>query len=126
MDLADALQIVNRVEAANLRLAPSTALLTVPDPTAQGLTPEVAKKVGLWMVGQSASDSDGRLWNVHKPIVGLEKPRELARLLAFSPDAPIVFDAIYDNHDAEYLDASLVERLLPPADKKIESNSKNE
>ena len=42
-----------------------------------------------------------------------EKRRQLAQLLTVAPDAPIVFDALYENHDAEYLDASFVERLLP-------------
>ena len=72
-------------------------------------------KIGLWMIGQPAFDLQGRLWSVHRPIAEMEKREPLTQLLAVAPDAPIVFDVLYENHDAEYLDASLVERLLPRA-----------
>jgi hypothetical protein len=109
LNLADAVQTIKRIGAANLRLAPSTA------PLAQGIAPELRKAVGLWMVGGPAFDGAGRLCSVHQPIASTEQQAELAQLLAVAPDAPIVFDVLYENHDAEYRDASFMERLLPKA-----------
>jgi hypothetical protein len=110
VNLADALQTIRRIGAANLRLAPSTAPWMASGVPAQGIAAELRKAVGLWMVGGPALDRDGRLWGVHKPLANLEKREQLAQLLAVAPEAPIVFDVLYENHDAEYLDASLMER----------------
>jgi hypothetical protein len=112
LNLADALQIVKRIGAANLRLAPSTAQWASALP-AQGIEAELRRAVGLWMIGRPAFDLQGRLWSAHRPVAETEKRRPLAQLLTVAPDAPIVFDALYENHDAEYLDASYVERLVP-------------
>ena len=68
------------------------------------------------MIGQPAFDLAGRLWSVHQPIGEMEK-QQLTPLLAIAPDAPIVFDVLYENHDAEYRDASVVETLLPPPER---------
>ena len=111
-NLADALQSVKRIAAANLRLAPSTAVLTASGPLAPGVAGELRKAVGLWMAGRPAIDLGGRLWSVHQPLAGMENGEPLAQLLAVVPDAPLVFDVLYEGHDAEYLDASFVERRL--------------
>ncbi len=111
-NLADALQTLTRIGAANLRLAPSTAHLLRGD-MAPGLMAQARGRIGLWMAGQPALDLNGQLWSVHRPIANTEKQQPLAQLLAVAPDAPFVFDVLYENHDAEYLDASFVERLLP-------------
>jgi len=55
-------------------------------------------------------DIDGRLWSVHQRIADSEKRQQLAHVLAIAPDAPVVLDVFYENHDAEYLDASFLER----------------
>jgi hypothetical protein len=117
VNLDDAFQTVKRVGAANLRLAPSTAPLLVSGNTLQACAPELRKLIGLWMVGEPRFDADGRMWDVHRPLVDVranaQERQHLARLAAAAPNAPIVFDALYESHDAEYLDASFVERLLP-------------
>ena len=107
-NLADALQTVKRIGVANLKLAPSTALLADLGSTTSGQTAEMWGKVGLWMVGEPAFDLAGKLWSVHKPIANDKNQQQLMQLLAIVPDAPIVFDVLYENHDAEYLDASFL------------------
>ncbi len=72
LNLADALQTIKRIGAANLRLAPSTAQLLTGD-MAPGLIAQARGKIGLWMVGQPAFDLQGRLWSVHKPIAEAEQ-----------------------------------------------------
>jgi hypothetical protein len=113
--LADALETVKRIGAANLRLAPSVAQLAAADPTALNLADQSRERIGLWMAAEPAVDMNGRLWSVHQPIAGSEKPDRLARIIAIAPGAPIVFDVLYENGDAEYRDAAFMETLLPLA-----------
>jgi hypothetical protein len=108
--LADALGSLKRLGIANLRLAVGTGLLVASDPVAKELAAEARGKIGLWMAGQPALDIDGRLWSVHQRIADSEKRQQLAHVLAIAPDAPVVLDVFYENHDAEYLDASFLER----------------
>ena len=112
-NLAEALQTIKRIGAANLRLAPSTAQWLSSAAAAQGIGAELRGAIGLWMVGQPAFDLQGRPWSVHRPIAEITNRQPLTQLLTSAPAAPIVFDVLYENHDAEYLDASLVETLLP-------------
>jgi len=111
-NLADARESLKRLGMANLRLAVNTGLLAASGPVAKELAAEARGKIGLWMAGQPALDIDGRLWSVHQRIADPEKRQQLAQILAIAPDAPVVFDVLYENHDAEYLDASFLERLL--------------
>lgn len=110
-NLADALQILKRIGAKNLRLAPSTAQMITLGPITKELASEAKERIGLWMVGGPKFDVVGRLWSVHQPIAMEAKTQGLQTLLEVSPHAPMVFDAIYENQDEEYLDASLIERL---------------
>jgi len=36
----------------------------------------------------------------------------LAKILAIAPEAPLVFDVVYQNHDEEYLDAKFLREIL--------------
>jgi hypothetical protein len=109
----EALQTMKRIGAANLRLAPSTAQWLSSAAAAQGVGAELRGAIGLWMVGQPALDVQGRLWSVHRPLAEMTQRQPLAQLLASAPDAPIVCDVLYENHDAEYLDATVLETLSP-------------
>ena len=104
-DLGSAYAILKRIGAANLKLAPSTAFLADAGANAPGLTAEVRGKIGLWMAGEAAFDIANRPWNVHKPIAGNKNRGQLLQLLNTAPEAPIVFDVLYENRDAEYQDA---------------------
>ena len=110
VSLADGLKILNRIDAPNLRLAPSTAYLAASDTKFSMLAAEVRDKIGLWMVGSPAFDIAGQLWSVHEPIAGNKDRQKLKQILSVAPNATIVFDVLYDKHDAEYIDASLLAR----------------
>jgi len=101
--LTEGLKFLKRVGMANLKLAPSTSLLSAADVSA-----EAAKAIGLWMAGELAVDVTGTRYSVHKPLAGNANRERLMRLLATASGAPVVFDAIYENHDAEYFDASFL------------------
>jgi hypothetical protein len=107
-NLADAIQIIKQIGAANLKLAPSTAFLTASGSMTSKVTAEVRGKIGLWMVGEPAFDVAGHLWSVHQPISNNKNRRQLMQLLGVAPNAPLVFDVLYENADAEYLDASFL------------------
>jgi hypothetical protein len=109
-DLSSALQLMDRVNAANLRLAPGTAFLSMP--TLPIATRLLEGKIGLWLVNQSKTDVAGYVWNENAPIWGYPDPQSLANLLAIAPAAPVVFDAVYKDHDEEYLDAVFLRGVL--------------
>jgi len=74
---------------------------------------ELRATIGLWMIGQPAFDVQGRLCSIHRPIADMANHAQLAQLLTMAPNAPLIFDVLYENRDAEYRDASTVEKLLP-------------
>lgn len=111
-DLRSAIEFLDRVNAPNLRLAPSTSFLSS---TMAGL-PEARRllkgKVGLWLVNRPETDVAGFIWNENAPIRGYQEPQTLANILAIAPEAPVVFDAVYKDHDEEYLDALFLREAL--------------
>jgi hypothetical protein len=111
-DLSSALQLMDRVNAANLRLAPATTFLSSSMHTLPTATNLLRSKVGLWLVNQSKTDVAGYVWNENAPISGYPDPQSLANLLAIAPAAPVVFDAVYKDHDEEYLDAVFLRGVL--------------
>ena len=111
-DLEEAVQFMKRVGAANLRLAPSTALLLASKTDPQQAGPLLKDKVGLWLVSAPRTDVAGILWDADAPIASCEKGEALARILAIAPQAPIVFDAVYKSQDEEYADVRAMVRWL--------------
>jgi hypothetical protein len=93
------------VGAPNLRLAPSTAFLLAKKVDLEEATALLKGRVGLWLVNAPQVDIAGRVWNANGPIRGYQDSRSLVKTLAIAPEAPVVFDALYKNHDEEYLDA---------------------
>ena len=111
MGLEDRLQLIERVGAANLELAESTALLLD-----RKVAPDKARDlleghVGLWLLGAPGYDVAGRLWNTNAPIAGKELDDSLASLIAVAPEAPILLDCVYATQDQEYLDARVLARI---------------
>jgi hypothetical protein len=100
--VGEGLDWLDRVGAANLKLAVSTALLAHSPPAAQG---RLTATLGLWLVAGSRSDVAGNLWDTHAPIHSALKKDALAQALALCPNAPLVLDAVYASQDEEYLDA---------------------
>jgi hypothetical protein len=111
-DLKKAVEFVGRVGAVNLRLAPSTAFLLAKKVDLQEATNLLKGQVGLWLVDTPQIDIAGRVWNGNGPIRGYQDSQSLAKILAIAPEAPLVFDVLYKNHDEEYLDAKSLQEIL--------------
>ncbi len=108
-NVESALAFIDRVKAPNLRLAPSTAALSVDD--AKRLEARLKERLGLWMVGAPADDVGGRRWTVHEPVAGSGESERLGKLMSIRPQTGVVLDVVYPSQDAEYLDARALERL---------------
>jgi len=107
-NLPEALRFLDRVGAANLRLAPATALL-LDDPNAADTVKAAAGRIGLWLVAAPDRDLGGARWNAHGRIAGSDYEDAIGKLLAAAPDAPVVIDSLCGAWDEEYLEA----RTLP-------------
>jgi hypothetical protein len=105
--LPDALRLLDRLNAGNLRLAVSTALLADAEPPAD-LAQTLPPRLGAWLVAAPRVDLAGRLWDAHAPIHTAPAANCIARWLALSPRTPLLLDAIYSGPDEEYLDAASV------------------
>ncbi len=111
-NLDDARQTLARIGQAHLRLAPSVGTLLTSGATVGQLAGGLGDKIGLWMVGRAELDAGGQIWTVHKPLGDAEAWKPFLPWVNAMPTAPIVFDAIYDGQDAEYIDASIVNKNL--------------
>jgi len=107
-DLKKAVGFVGRVGAPNLRLAPSTGFLLAKKVDLEEAATLLHGQVGLWLVNAPQMDIAGRVANANGPIRGYRDSPSLAKILAMAPEAPLVFDAVYKNHDEEYLDAKFL------------------
>jgi len=111
-DLKKAVEFVGRVGAANLHLAPGTAFLLAKKVELQEATRLLGGQVGLWLVNTPQIDIAGQVWNGNGPIRGYQDSQSLAKILAIAPEAQLVFDVLYKNHDEEYLDAKSLQQIL--------------
>jgi hypothetical protein len=111
-NLKKAVEFVRRVGASNLRLAPSTAFLLAKKVDLEEATRLLGGQVGLWLVDTPQIDIAGQVWNGNGPIRGYQDSQSLAKILAIAPEAPLVIDVLYKNHDEEYLDAKSLQQIL--------------
>jgi len=111
-DLDKAVEFVERVGAANLRLAPSTSFLLAKKTNLSEARRLLKDKVGLWLVDTPRVDIVGRVWNGHASIRGYQDRQSLAKILSLAPQAPLVLDGVYKNHDDEYMDAKSLREIL--------------
>jgi len=111
-NLKKAAEFVRRVGASNLRLAPSTAFLLAKKVDLEEATRLLGGQVGLWLVDTPQIDIAGQVWNGNGSIRGYQDSQSLAKILAIAPEAPLVFDVLYKNHDEEYLDAKSLQQIL--------------
>lgn len=110
--IAEAARYIERVGAANLRMAVGTATLPIDRAMAENVKPTIETKLGLWLVASAASDLSGTTWNRSMPIAGRESASRLGALMSISPETPVLLDAVYDTLDAEYLDARALDDLM--------------
>jgi hypothetical protein len=109
--LVEGFEWLDRVGAANVKLAVSTAMLDQKPPAAEAAA-RLKDKLGLWLVAASRKDVAGKLWDTHGPIQSDRNLDSLARLLTLSPGTPAALDALYANQDEEYLDAMALAKAL--------------
>ena len=110
-NLAEALELVERVGMPNLKLALSTSLLERQPPSPE-ITARLKDPLGLWLVAASRRDAAGKIWDAHAPIHDAVDPNALIRSLAISPATPAVLDAVLNDPDAEYLEARALKSAL--------------
>lgn len=103
-DLDEAIAFLDRVGAANLRLALNTALLLDQGVGREKLA-SVRNRIGMWLLSAPAYDAAGAAWNLHAPVAGTQWEQRTAELVSIAPSAPVVFDSVYRNPDEEYRDA---------------------
>lgn len=114
-NLETASRFLADVGASNLLLAPCTAVLLAGDMDLERTSNLLAEKVGMWLLNTPEKDVGGKVWNESAPIRNCGDPQKLARILAISPEAPCVFDAVYTDEDSEYFDSRFLSRLLSPS-----------
>lgn len=110
-NLAEALELLDRIGAPDLKLALSTALLERQPPSPE-ITARLKDQLGLWLIATSRRDAVGKIWDAHAPIHSGSDLDALSRWLAISPATPAVLDAVLDDQDAEYLDAVAFDKAL--------------
>ncbi len=113
-NLAEAIKLLEKVPAKNLRLAVSTALLP-----SDGFSPETAARLkahlGLWLVAAARRDPAGQLWDAHYPVHRSADRNSIARTIGLVPQVPILVDAQLTSPDAEYLEARWLTETIPSA-----------
>ena len=108
--VGEALDLLGKVGASNLKLAPATASLIGKAPSPEQAA-RLKDQVGLWLVAAPRHDVAGRLWDAHSPIHSSSAHDSLKAWLAVAPQAPLVSDAILPDPDAEYLEAIQLEMI---------------
>jgi hypothetical protein len=102
--LGEALAVLSRVGAPNLRLAPSTAPILAAGSLPGDLLPALSEKVGFWMLGTPIRDAaTGAVWSAHGPVAGFGT--KLREVVGAASGAAIAFDALYRDADEEVIDA---------------------
>ena len=109
-------RLADAIGAPNLKLAPSLALL-IDSGTPPAAVAALGARLGLWLVAAPARDTNGATWTTHAPLAAPAGALEKARpFLDAAPELPMLFDAAYDEPDAEYRDAALTPaKREPPA-----------
>lgn len=110
--LRRAVLFMDRVASENFLLAPSTALISPNKMRLQQAKSLLKGRVGLWLAGSAAKDLSGRMWNAYRPLRFYRPLQYLRGILDLATNVPIVFDAVYKNHNEEYLDAKALKNLF--------------
>ena len=64
------------------------------------------------MVNTPRRDITGRVWNPNALVYGYQDRESLAKILNIAPEAPMVFDVVYQNHNEEYPDAKCLGEIV--------------
>jgi hypothetical protein len=106
--LVEAARFVERVGAANLRLAPSTALLADANMEPEAVARILGERGGFWLVAAPRRDLSGHLWDAHAPVhrAATAEAQAVHGYLGLAPQLPVILDAILEDADAEFLEAT--------------------
>lgn len=110
-NFAEGFHYLEPVDVPNLKLAVGTAMLES-KPLDNQLLARMKGRVGIWLVSAQQTDIGGKVWDNHAPLHSLRDRKATAQWMATAPDAPRVFDAVYENQEDEYLDAITLDRML--------------
>ena len=121
-DLKKAADFVGRVGASNFFVAPCTSFLLAKKAEPSEISALFHDKIGLWLVSAPQTDLVREVWNSNAPIRTLTDRQCLAKILSVAPQAPVVLDGVYRNHDEEYLDAKVLQEMLVSIGSKASQN----
>ena len=110
----EAAALLDQVGAANLRLAPSTALLLHSGAKPADLANTLRGKLGVWLVATARTDLAGKLWDAHAALNGAAAADALRPWLALQPGTPLLLDTHHASQDEEYQNAIALERVTAP------------
>ncbi len=110
-DFPEAFHYLDPVEAPNLKLAIATAMLDGRSPEARELD-RLKGRVGMWLVAARRKDIGGATCDTHAPNHTMRDAATIEPWLSAAPGAPVVFDALHEHQDDEYLDAIALGRIL--------------
>lgn len=108
--LTEASSLLERVGAANLRLAPSTALLAAGNAKPDDIESVLRTKGGFWLAAAPRFDIAGQLWDAHAPVHQADPAtvRSIRAYVEQAPNLPVILDAILADADAEFLEAAIL------------------
>ena len=106
-------ELLEKTGAANLQLAVDTAIVLDKGWTTEKLERATGGNVALWLASAPAYDVAGALWSTNAPVAD-SGHEEALRALLRETEVPVLIDAVYDDQDAEYRDAQMIERLIAP------------
>jgi len=108
--LTEAASLLERVGAANLCLAPSTALLAAGNVKPDDINSVLRKKGGFWVAAAPRHDIAGQLWDAHAPIHQADPAtgRTIRAYIEQVANLPVILDAVLADADAEFLEAAIL------------------
>ncbi len=109
LPLAQMADLVERVNAPNLFLAPAVAMHLK---DAEPIPKNIASRLGIWLISAPQYDATGKPWTFRAPVHTLDNSESLSRILSLRKDVPLVFDAVYENQDDEYRDVVLINEVI--------------
>lgn len=106
--IVEAAKFVERIGSANLRLAPSTALLADAKVEPGAVAGILNQLGGFWLAAAPRRDLASHLWDAHAPVhrAAAAEKHAIRAYLRQAPQLPIILDAILEDADAEFLEAT--------------------
>ncbi|MBX7258864.1 MAG: sugar phosphate isomerase/epimerase [Candidatus Hydrogenedentes bacterium] len=108
-----AMAMLKDVNAQNLRIAASIAMLHKQGKKPADIGEEFGGVVGLWLASAPKADVASKVWTYQAPLSSTPDI-DVKGWKALAPDAPVVLDSVYADWDAAYSDVKALEAKLSP------------